>query len=511
MLFLTKFSHGACRHDRAFLPVIFLIGVALLGLQWSGGAWTAEFGGYPDEAGQFVSGRMIWEYALNLPRENPIEWGEQYYLHYPKVGIGHWPPGYHLAEALWSLPFGSSRIGAMGLQWFFGLLALTGIYQLARPRFPLPVTGGIVALAMLAPVFQRGLEQTMAELACLLCGVVFMHATLRFLRQPDSSSTLALVAIWGAALVVKGTALCLIPVPLMAWLCSGRRIVFRPRWLFPLVPATAVFYLVWHFAGDAIVRWGGLGTRIAWPAPLLGLLAGWGFAVLAVLGLRREPLAMVSGCMILSAVLISLALRAMNEPRHWIMLLPPILILAGYAVTRFGRWVGVLLAALALIMFPWTWYRQAPIGCRELMGQLHLPARMMVSAGDGMIDGEGSWIAEVSMAERYPASLVARGSRVLASSGWNGEHYRPLVAGSEEVARILDELALDIVVLAGPESKAPVHHRLLAALVEGSPAWRVCGRSKEFEAWCRTQPPRFPRKPVTADAGGLHMVERGIR
>jgi hypothetical protein len=508
VLFLTKILPLVRSRDRAFFPAIVLIGAALLGLQWRGGAWSAEFAGYPDESGQFVSGRMIWEYALNLPREDPIQWAEQYYLHYPKVGIGHWPPGYHLAEALWSLPFGSSRISAMWLQWFFGLLALTGIYQLARPRFPLPVTGGIVALTLLTPVFQRGLEQTMAELACLLCGVVFMHATLRLLRQPDWTATVAVFAICGVALTVKGTALCLLPVALMAWLWSGKRFVFRERWLFLLLPATAIFYVVWRFAGDAIMHWGGLGTRIAWPAPLLGVLAGWGFIGLAVLGLRREPLAIVSGCMILSAVLVSFALRAMNEPRHWIMLLPPILILAGYAVTRFRGWVGVVIAVPALLMFPWSWYRQTPIGCRELIGQLHLPVRMMVSAGDGASSGEGSWIAEVSMAERYPASLVARGSRVLATSGWNGDHYRSLVTSRDDVARILDELALDIVVLAGPQAKAPLHHRLLAAVVEGSPGWRPCGQSKEFAAWCRTQPPRFPRKPVTADAGGLHMVER---
>ena len=137
---------------------------------------------------------------------------------------------------------------------------------------------------------------------------------------------------------------------------------------------------------------------------------------------------------------------------------------------------------------------------------------MMVSdaEGPGTNDrgGEGSWVAEVSMAERYPASLVARASRVLATSGWNGDHYRSLVTRREDVARILDEPARDVVVLAEPDSTAPLHDKLLAATVEGSTAWRACGRSKEYAAWCRTQPPRFPRNPVTADAGGLHTVEQ---
>jgi hypothetical protein len=502
-----RFLPSALHRDRSFLPAVVLIGVALLGLQWAGGAWKAEFTGAGDEAGQFVSGRMIWEYTLQLPRQNPLAWAEQYYLHYPKVAIGHWPPGYPLAEAIWSLPFGSSRTSAMWLQWFSGLLAITGLYRLARPRFPLPVTAGIVAIAILTPVFQRSLEQTMADLACLLCGVVFMHAFMLLLRRPDWVAWTAVAVTVGAALLVKGTALCLPPAAVLAWLVSGKRLVFRRRWFLLLIPAVSASYVVWHFAGRAIAHWGGLGGNLPWPAPLLGSLAGWGFVCLAALGLRLEPLAVISGCMIFSALLVSWAMRAMGESRHWIMLLPPILILAGYAVTRFRGWVGALLAVPALVMFPWTWYRQTPVGCRDLIEQLHLPSRMMVSAGAGLL-GEGSWIAEVSLAERYPASLVARGSRVLATSGWNGEHYRSLVSSREEVARILDELALDVVVLDAPEATAPVHHVLLAATVEGSAAWRACGRSKEFAAWCRTEPPRFPRKPVSAEAGGLHMVEQ---
>ena len=101
------------RRDRALFPVVLVLGLILAFLQWTGGAWDAELNGYPDEAAQFVTGRMVWGFLHKLPAGNPFAWASHYYIHYPAVAMGHWPPGYHTAEALWSLPFGSSRISAM--------------------------------------------------------------------------------------------------------------------------------------------------------------------------------------------------------------------------------------------------------------------------------------------------------------------------------------------------------------------------------------------------------------
>jgi hypothetical protein len=244
-----------------------------------------------------------------------------------------------------------------------------------------------------------------------------------------------------------------------------------------------------------------------WPVEQLGELAGWGFVALAALGLRREPLPILAGSMAGCAILVSVAVRAMNEPRHWIMVLPAILVLAGYAVTRLPRPVSALLLVPAVALFPWLWYHQTPSGCRQLIRQLHLPARMMVSSERGA-DGEGAWIAEVSIAERYPASLVARASKVLAESGWNGEDYKLQVQTPSAAARRLDELAIDVVVLDGPTAQAPPHHVLLGLAVTGNSTWSHCGSAQRLIAYCRAVPPAFPRKPLVLRAGGWDFEER---
>ena len=91
------------RRDRWLWPAAAVIGVVLLAIQISGGAFKAEFTGHPDEPAQFISGLMAYDYLATLPPDNPIAWAGQYYLHYPEVAIGHWPPGYHAMEAVWWL------------------------------------------------------------------------------------------------------------------------------------------------------------------------------------------------------------------------------------------------------------------------------------------------------------------------------------------------------------------------------------------------------------------------
>jgi hypothetical protein len=347
----------------------------------------------------------------------------------------------------------------------------------------------------------------MSDLCCLLCSVLFMHAVLRLLKRPDQTSVcLALVALFAAA-ITKGTAVCLVPVPFLALLANGQRLRVRSVWLIAAALAVMAMCLAWYLSTSNVLYWAGVSASMPWPVGNLGELAGWGFVALAALGLRREPLPIVAGSIALCAILVSFAVRAMNEPRHWIIVLPAILVLAGYAVTRL-RWpVSALLLAPAVAFFPWLWYHQTPGGYRDLVRQLHRPARMMVSSARGA-GGEGAWVAEVSIAERYPASLVARASKTLAQSGWNGEDYKLRVQTPGEAAMRLDELAIDVVVLDAPSAQEPPHHVLLGLAVTGSSAWRRCGSAQHLIAYCRAEPPAFPRKPLVLDAGGWHFEER---
>ena len=81
----------------------------ILNLQWRGNAYGAEFGRHPDEASHCVNGLLFRDYLSRWPPSAPLGFAQTDYLHYPKVSIGHWPPGFYILEAAWMLLFGASR------------------------------------------------------------------------------------------------------------------------------------------------------------------------------------------------------------------------------------------------------------------------------------------------------------------------------------------------------------------------------------------------------------------
>jgi len=83
--------------------LIFLIYIGTLaGLQWISGAFDSEFGGHPDEAAHYVTGLMHHDYIAGLDLTSPLRFAENYYIHYPRICIGHWPPFFYAVQSVCS-------------------------------------------------------------------------------------------------------------------------------------------------------------------------------------------------------------------------------------------------------------------------------------------------------------------------------------------------------------------------------------------------------------------------
>src|SRR5438309_11882614 len=91
----------------ALLFTLYFLIVAAL--QWRTNAFHSELGGSPDEPAHYVTGLLVRDYvAAGLPW-NPLFYAQNFYVHYPKVALGHWPPFFYLVQAAWTLPFTPSR------------------------------------------------------------------------------------------------------------------------------------------------------------------------------------------------------------------------------------------------------------------------------------------------------------------------------------------------------------------------------------------------------------------
>lgn len=498
-----RFVRYEQRADGLFLPAVLVLAGLIFGaVQAGGGAYTAEFDGYADEAAHFMTGLMVRDYLVQWPLPRPLPWAERYYLHYPKVAFGHWPPLFHLVEAGWWLFVPPSRVTAMLLIGLLGWAAAVCYYRLMRRYAGSAAALGMSCLLVATPVFQMAAGQVMAETLSLLLGVLFLGALIHFLDEQTARHA-ALAGLWcGLALLVKGTAAYLAVAPFVALVLLGRWRPLLSRATAVLLAATfaagGFWYVLLHVAQrQAIVMMGAMYQRVPWNVLHVLKVAGPGWLALAAAGAVallwiRTPAAAACSAILLSGIVGSLVMGAMNEPRHWILALPAILLggvlcLEYIARVRRLRLVAAAAVACAILVFPWMRYRQQPAGYAELSKQIRQPARMLVSGSPGW--SEGSWITLASLRENRPSSVCARATKLLARSNWAGNHYKSLVESTAAVEATLDRLAFDDVIL---DDHLPVpmlpHQKLLHEALENSAAWKECAASGKLRAYCRVTP-----------------------
>src|SRR5687768_7793034 len=170
----------AVRHTA--IMFVALVALTVL-LQRFAGAETAGFGGAADEAAHFVTALMIRDYVADGMPASPVAYAERYYLHYPKVAFGIWPPLFHFTAASWMLLFGASSASAMPFVSFVTALFALCIYLLGRKLLG-SLTGAAAAVwFLLLPSVQASASMFMMD---MLCATLMLLAAYAFGRYLDT-------------------------------------------------------------------------------------------------------------------------------------------------------------------------------------------------------------------------------------------------------------------------------------------------------------------------------------
>src|SRR5258708_3013246 len=136
---------------KLWLPAVFLFytGFAVTLLHVAG-AFQTGFAHHPDEPAHFVTGLMLRDYIVEGFPSTPMTFATDFYLHYPEVAFGHWPPVFYVLQAGWTLLLPPNHTS---LLWLMTLL--TGctaflIYQTASQHFSgtLAILCGLIYLAL---------------------------------------------------------------------------------------------------------------------------------------------------------------------------------------------------------------------------------------------------------------------------------------------------------------------------------------------------------------------------
>src|SRR5689334_8946402 len=103
---------------RRQIPILVCIFAFTFILHWYAGTFHSEFGRYQDEGMHYVTGLLIHDFIASGHWSHPMAFAKDYYAHFPKVGLGNWPPGFPLIQSPWTFLFGVSRNSVLLLMMF---------------------------------------------------------------------------------------------------------------------------------------------------------------------------------------------------------------------------------------------------------------------------------------------------------------------------------------------------------------------------------------------------------
>ena len=474
--------------------------------QRAGGAHRSEFGGHPDEGGHYVTGLFVRDslvmaahYAADGFHGSPLrvgkEFADTYYGHYPKIGLGVWPPVFYLVQSAWTLPFSPSRTSILLLMCALAAVVAVQLFRVLREEFGIWQAALGAALWLSLPLVRSYYGMVMAE---TLSAVLMFGAALAFgdfLDREKRGDVLRFGLLAALAILTKGTGLALVLAAPLALVLTGRFHLLKRPGLWSAVLIVALLAGPWTWATRNLGKGGWVEpnpswhfTREALPYYVTKLGLGLGIVVLLFFCIgvfvkfracpRNRGRWTAAGAFIASVVVFQSIAPVGLEARHLISALPAALMfaVAGFvavtkreaAASRRGSLVAVALGVLVLAGAVW------PLSTKGFTGFAPLAEAMLAEAAPTDVTlvssdarGEGMFISEVAMHEKRPGHVIQRASKALAKSTWSGSGYAPLFNSDEDILAFLtggkiQYLAIDDAV---PEDKRREHQEQLRRVI----------------------------------------------
>jgi 4-amino-4-deoxy-L-arabinose transferase-like glycosyltransferase len=485
-------------------------------LQLLGGAYASGFGGYPDEPAHLITSLMVRDFIANFDFHNPWQFAQQYYLHYPKVAIGHWPPLFYAALGIWFLIIGASRVSAL---MFIALVAaatttiiyFTGKHLIGR-------WAGIFASVLFAasPLVQESSARVMTEHAASLGMLVSTLCFARFANTGRIRVGLAFGTISAAAILTHGDAWALGLVPGLTLALTNRWYLLRRPGLWLAAVPVLVACVPWYvftldmsegsWAGDVTSFWvqavpafgSSILMAVGLPLVIFALIGAWNTTIRIKPRVRVSPdWAALAGLVVATFVFHCIAPAGL-DPRYMVPLLPSIVLFSAAGVDhiacRFGtrlssRCVRVVLSVALIVAFSVDsfalplrlrngGYAGLAAGVKARLA--NVPQVWLISSDS---TGEGCLVAAVALQDRRrPGNYVLLGKKILAGGDWLGRNTQDRFDTPAKLKTLLDEIPVTVIVIddrISPNSRLPYQDRLRKLVTSDTTKWAPIGSYAE--------------------------------
>lgn len=472
-------------------------------------AYTSGFSG-ADESAHFLNSYFISSYLKGHFGTNPLGFATDFYIHYPKISIGHWPPAYYGFVGLLFLIVPATVQSALLINLILSALpaafvAITLGYLMNRRAALLGA-----AVYALTPLAVEGQAYFMLDQVLAAICIAATMAWCAYVAKPAWWRAFLFAAFCVLAILTKGNGWLLVFVPIYHTLLTRNwRLLALPH-VYGAALAAGVLVLPWYWLTSGISAEGfnyqaGLDYAVtAFSASIQHLADNLGLPAILLAALavivefrhhRHDGLRWSVSSACLSLVLAALTLQSLVPvdivPRYMAPALPALLVLAIMGLSQVYASLshrqlaaGGVIAACLLIGFMF-----AP-GIRHLATRTAKPDYQMANVIpllatslphdlcliDGVSNAEGAFMAEMAIRDTDLRHYAIRGSKLFADTNFMGTRYAPRFTDARAMLAEVMRLGIHnvIVVRVGNEPAFPHSRQLVEALqLSESPFKRV--------------------------------------
>jgi 4-amino-4-deoxy-L-arabinose transferase-like glycosyltransferase len=463
---------------------LFVLGAICIQLRIGWLLWGSDLTG-SDPPAHFTTGVMVYEYFRQALFSQPMAFAQSFYIRFPKVALGHWPPMYYALQAAVYTVSGPSIKAARALS--AAVCFATAYVLFARVRRLHGMTLGALCAAcfLVLPPVQDSSWLVMSDLLLALFMFLAAMSFADFLESGEPCYAVRF-ALWSTlAILTKGSGGALGLFALFAPLFARRFFCFRSKWYWfagiSVAILSAPFYLwtqsihIGYAAETADLVKGAFNITLRFnvlsaftgflpPFVFLIALAGAAFAWHK----RPSPSEAAAMALILSQVTFQLILPLTAQGRYFMPSAAAIILLFARGLTLSGRRLGPL--ALVAGCFAASGFPRVQRVDGYWAAVDSIPYR---AQGDTILvssdaTGEGAFVAERLEHDRARGGVVIRGSKVLGNSSWAGTHYRLIFQNPVEVSHYLQSVPVRYIVIDRSAVPEP-HQKLLEEAVRSAP------------------------------------------
>jgi hypothetical protein len=453
-----------------------------------------------DPPAHFTTGVMLHDYLLGGHVLQPLPFAECFYVHFPKVAFGHWPPVFYIVEALWFFFFGTKIVAA---RWLCACIAggcAAALYRRCCRDWGKWQALATASLFLALPAIRHEAWRVMSDL--LVCGLAFLAmCSLADYLSTGKPRHAVWLAIWASlAILTKGSGWLLLAPIVAGPLLTGRSRLYATWHYWTALGAicivSAPFYLwvatlhlgypvglgnqIHRFS--AIIASSSIGTRVAAGSVLL--IVG----VALVRYLPRKPLGprenMIAILMVWGVTVVTfinlLPLTPELARYYLVLVLPAAYLLSGAMAVLERRPYGKIFAALvcgaALLAFTPIRFAASTTSFSQAIGAIPISHGDQVILIESDSSGEGALIASRLETDHDRSVYMLRGTKFLSVSTWSGYEYSPKYDTPAALHAALESVDPDYVILDGSAQPTPDSRQLETELQAADGRWKTVTR-----------------------------------